>query len=403
MSSLTDVLLGTIRLHILCADMEGLLKALKRGGVPVRDFSAQSDLEAAFSVPGYGRRKCCAILSRRGVTYTITQKRGILAWLGRHKDRLPLGLCIGVLTAFFLWLPTRVLFLETEGAETVYPRQILAAAEVSGIRFFGAGAEIRSEHLKNHLLGQLPQLQWAGINCNGSLAVITVRERTDTQSPMREEGYSDIVASRDGIVVSISVLEGQTRCHVGQAVRKGELLVSGCVDHEFQPQYTHSEAEIFALTQHPVDLAIPASWHKKVYTGRETTRWSLLVGRKRINLSGNSGILPTTCDKIYRENYVRLPGGWQLPLGLVRETLREYTLQPEPLSRQEAEDILQGRSRAMTRENMLAGEILCCQQESEAQKGRYVLHFNYTCREMIARQRKLYLFEGDGANDGTNH
>ena len=37
---------------------------------------------------------------------------------------------------------------------------------------------IRSEKVKNSLLQRIPQLQWAGINTDGCVAVISVREKT---------------------------------------------------------------------------------------------------------------------------------------------------------------------------------------------------------------------------------
>lgn len=131
-------------------------------------------------------------------------------------------------------------------------------------------------------------------------------------------------AARDGVIVSMSVLGGQSLCQVGQAVRAGELLVTGCVDLETHTQYTHADAEIYAMTQRTLTAVYPQTATQKAYTGQVIRRYSLVIGRKRINLSGNSGISEVSCDKMTERKTLTLPGGFSLPVTLVVETYRPY-------------------------------------------------------------------------------
>ncbi len=122
-----------------------------------------------------------------------------------------------------------------------------------------------------------------------------------------------MVAARDGVIVSMSVLGGQSLCQVGQAVRAGELLVTGCVDLETHTQFTHADAEIYAMTQRTLTAVYPQTTTRKAYTGQVIRRYSLVVGRKRINLSGNSGISDASCDKMTERKALTLPGGFSCP------------------------------------------------------------------------------------------
>lgn len=403
MSRWTDLLLGAVVLEITGADIPGTLSRLNEGGIRIRDLHPVPPISIRLTLYPWQLARAQKLLSRRGDHVRVLRREGILPLAKRHRSRLPLAICLAFLTAFFLWLPSRVLFVEVEGTERIPAEEIRAAAEKAGLTFFCKGGEIRNEQLKNILLQEIPELQWAGVNFNGSVARVTVRERITEASPHRQEDISDVVASRDGIVVSISVLEGETRCRIGQAVRQGEMLVSGYIEHPYQPQYTHSHAEVYALTQHPVDAVHPAEALQKEPSGSLRHRYSLLIGRKRINLSGNSGIPTATCDKMYTQKYVTLPGGFRLPLGLCVETWIGYTVATVPVSSEAASSSLGAFARRDVTAQMLAGEILCGEETVEQDGENYILNVNYTCREMIARQRTLYLFEGERTNDGTYH
>ncbi len=75
---------------------------------------------------------------------------------------------------------------------------------------------------------------------------------------------TNVIASRAGIVTSMSVIGGQAVCKEGQAVLEGELLVTGLVDCKTHTQVTHADAEIYALTQREIQAVYPADWTEKV-------------------------------------------------------------------------------------------------------------------------------------------
>ncbi len=127
----------------------------------------------------------------------------------------------------------------------------------------------------------MPELQWAGVNFSGGVAIVSVRERLPEEAVRDRSTVTNVVAARDGVIVSMSVLGGQSVCRVGQAVRAGELLVTGCVDQTTHTQYTHADAEIYALTQRTIQAVYPQTAVQKVYTGQVIRRYSLIVGRKK--------------------------------------------------------------------------------------------------------------------------
>ncbi len=71
---------------------------------------------------------------------------------------------------------------------------------------------------------------------------------------------------------------------------------------------------------------MPLTRLEKTYTGGETGRWALVIGKNRWNFYGNSSIYGDSCDKIETVWSLRVGGLFALPVSLVREVSRAYTL-----------------------------------------------------------------------------
>ena len=168
-----------------------------------------------------------------------------------------------------LTVPGRVFFIEIEGNQQIPDRLILEVVQENGIQFGAVRRDIRSEKIKNILLEKIPQLQWVGVNTNGCVAVISVRER-QFENDSQEYSFGSIVASRDAIIQQITVLRGTQLCKVGQAVKAGEILVSAYKDYGISVKMTGAKAEIYGQTEHNLDVGIT---------------------------SGQSFALPQTCEK----------------------------------------------------------------------------------------------------------
>ena len=255
------------------------------------------------------------------------------------------------------------MFISTEGNDTVPTKLILEQAENCELKFWTRRRDVRSEQVKNELLEAIPQLQWVGVNTYGCRAVITVRERASYETDVPNGSVSHIVATQDGVVRSCTVTRGCGSCTVGQAVRKGDVLISGYTDCGLTFTAERAEGEIFALTKRSVSIVTPAKCHVQSQTDSIDTRFGLLIGKKRINFYKGSGISGATCDKMYWKYVLTLPGGFALPVALLKEStgscyLMQMKIQnPEMMLKSFASDyltdrmtdgVIEGRSEAIT-------------------------------------------------------
>ncbi len=320
----------------------------------------------------------------------------------KRRPVLLAGVLFAVLAA--LLLPRFVWTVEVRGNVRLHEEQILRELDALGVHFGAWGGDIRSQEIKNQILLRLPELQWCAVNRTGGRVTVLVHERPEKGEVEDETSVTNVVATRDGVVTEMVVLEGFAVCKIGQNVSAGELLVSGYQEWTLHVQATHALAEIYALTKRDAEVVLPTESLKKVYTGRSWTYRTILLGRKRIKLSGNSRILDSNCDKIIDVKPLTLPGGYSFPVKLVTETYREYRLAPQARDENAAKRLLSQEAEWYTKQQMIGGRILQTQENYTKEDGRYILRAQYDCREMIARSVPAPIFKGDtNAADGENH
>ena len=382
--------------RVVSADISAFLDSLGKQGIVIRKVIPEDELTILLTVSRINGKKLEKIGKKRGLDIIILEKKGLF-WDAAALWKRPVLLWgLIFLLALTLFLPTRVLFVRVEGNEILPTKQILAAAEDCGIRFGGNRRRVRSEKVKNALLGQLPELKWAGVNTAGCVATISVRERPVPERTETGEGVSSIVANRDGYVLSCTAQSGSLQCVPGQAVREGQVLISGYTDCGLLIRATRAKGEIFALTRHKCRAVTPSDLLRRQVMVEERKKISLILGKKRINFYNGSGISHTTCGRMYAEYYIYLPGGFRLPLALAVETLSFWETLPSEKGETEGMEQLSDFLKGYVTDRMIAGEIQNAAEDFISTDGVICLEGAYLCREMIGKLRQEGKVETDG-------
>ncbi len=386
-----------VKLELICADPAGALSALTDRGLELRDVAITGPLTVRLCVSREDLAPVEAVLDRRGDRVRTLGHLG--PWqrfrsLLRHRVLLA-GLAL--LTALTVWIPTRVLFIQVEGNARVEDRLILEKLEELGLGFGADRGQVRSEQFKNALLEALPQLQWAGINTAGCVATVIVEERS-TQALPETGKVGHVVAVRDGVVTSITASKGLALCRVGQAVRAGEVLISGYQDCGGVILAQCAEGEVYGQTTHSLEAK---TLDDRALRGAKTAseiKFSLIFGKNRINFYKDSGILDGTCVRMYEEYYMTLPGGFQLPVVLVREQWDYYDTESEALEDEALSALLSAYAGSYLKSRMVAGQVL----EGREQTRGPSLTGQYFCLELIGQVRYEENTDSYGQNHGKN-
>ena len=363
-----------------------MLRLLVEQGICLHDVKRIDEVTVTCYIAQHDFSAAENILVRRGAGVRAIEKKGVLYFLIGLLHRPILSMGVLLLAFLSMYLPTRVLFVEVQGNTSLPARLILDEAERCGIRFGISRKAVRSEQTKNQLLSAIPQLQWAGINTRGCVATISVREKS-VQSDELVDKYevSHIVARRDGIITNCIVQQGTSMCKVGQAVKAGQILVSGYTDCGLKIQASQAAGEIRAVTIRNLEAIMPKHDSIRGDVIGSETRIRLLIGKKLINLCKGSGISDSTCVKMYTRKYITLPGGRSLPIALEIERCYFYEQTSNPVSQESAETFLQSAANDYLCSQMIAGEILRTDAQYCQTDGGYTLSGRYICSEMIGQ------------------
>ncbi len=391
-------LLGGYReIQVTGADPVRILKAITDGEIEV--FSTMFINEITFTVTiayrdGLKLQKICEKLGAEMKILTVNPP----TWKGLARRPI---LVVGLVLLFLIsiLIPSRVFFLEVEGNQRIPDRRILDVARQCGMEFGASRRQVRSERVKNALLEALPELQWAGVNTYGCVAKISVRERPEEVEPRPQSGYGHIVAMMDGVITECTALRGTLLCAPGEAVTQGQVLISGFTDSGLSIRTEQAQGEIYGQTRRILTAVMTQKTFPKGRKQKELKKISVFLGKKRINLWKDSGICCTTCDRMYEEYYITLPGGFALPLGICVERYTHREVSESTRTEAELRQLLTQLMGSYLKGQMTAGRILNSVLLFEETEGSIRMTGEYLCQEMIGKMQRMEIGDYNGQNN----
>ncbi len=298
-------------------------------------------------------RKLKPLVRKTHTKVTLEGRYGFPFFLARYRKRklffAGLFLCAALLWGYslFIWdihfegnerYPDTTLaeFLESEG---VAPAMLRSRVDCPGIV-----KAIRKEY---------NDIVWVSASIDGSRLKIQVKENEDTFPEKdasvvpdgREEKPVDLIASADGVITEIVTRSGVPQVHVGDTVKKGDILVLGRVEvvNDSQEvvgyQYHRSDADVFADTQMEYTDTLDLTYLKKVYDGKKKYQpfirladWTVSVGSIKNKYEHS--------ERVTEETQVRLGENFYLPFSYGMKSVKSYSLVERTYTEEEARQLL---------------------------------------------------------------
>lgn len=306
-------------------------------------------LRASLAVASF--REIRPVARELGVRPVILARRGLPFAMLRLRRRRMLLVGAGLVGAALYAMSSFVWFIQVEGAERIPAGRVLEAAADLGLRPGAWRRALDADEIGRRLPLELPEISWAGVEIQGTKAVIEVAEKSlldPAQAP--DDRPANLVARRAGMILAMTVLSGVPVVEPGTVVQEGQLLVSGVLYGEANPAVAGSEEEerpapaayvrargqVLARVWYEAEAEAPLTVTREVSTGRETTRRYLRWGDWSFRLSGR-GEIPYR--QYRKEVLLWLPPEWRgttLPLSLMVVRYHEVVGRAERRSPEEA-------------------------------------------------------------------
>lgn len=325
---IVNYLRGEAEVRCWSAAPERVLNLCSAHDIPFWEVSWEDEAHIRFRTTAEGRRILQQAAESAAIEVEVLATTGAAILLGRLRRRYVL-LAAAVLALVWLWCGANiVLSFSISGNETVSDTEILRSLERNGVTIGTRALDIEQESLRNHVLLELHDLSWLSVNVRGCTAHIQVVERQRPPRIIDPDAITNMVATKAGMVTEIVALDGKTCVAEGDIVTEGQLLLSGVSDGRFGGvRFMHAQGEVWGRTWYTLTARVPLTVTEQLGEGQESSRFSLLLGKKRINFYGGGSILGTGCDKMTVYHRLQLPFGGDLPLALCRETTVQYDVQ----------------------------------------------------------------------------
>ena len=358
-------------------------------------LNAFLELDLPFSAlserPDGGIRLICASRDVRRISGRgrfAVRRRGGLPSLVLRLLRRP-GLIVGGLLALALVIASRLFVWDVRvtGTKELSAGEITAILKESG---FGIGSYIpdfSAGEVENRALLASDRLAWISVHMEGTVAKVQVLERIPVPTKELRLRPADLVARADGQIETVELWRGNPVVRAGQAVRRGELLVSGIFESETAGcRFTRAAGRVMARTEHSVTVQVPLRDVQKTYYAAERGDVWLNFFAFGGKISENTGNDTTCCDIIETETHFDLPFLQNLPLSLRVETRRLWREETVERTPEEALALAYDRLEAQLRVLSENAQLLSRQTVMTLTEDAVILECTVGCIEDIAEQ-----------------
>lgn len=387
--NLTRYLTGWARVRICGAEPEKFLSALGDRGIAFWESSAPRDFEMTVKIPLRAAKLVRPLAAALGCEGEVLSRHGLPALFSKLRHRVALMICVVTVLVLLFVSGAFIWNIEIEGCETISENEVRQALAECGVDIGACWVGLNQDRVRNGMILKIPEIRWMTVSIRGSHARVILRERRTGPEPVAEDEYVHIVAKKAGIVTTIRAYRGTAVAAENETVLPGEVLVGGYTTGRYGVQgASRAIGEVWARTWYEKTAVAPVNVTLTVPDGERDVKWSLILGKIRINFYKGSSICPVDCDKIIYVYPLARAGVFTLPVSVEKTVSMSYATEP-----QRAEE-LRGELEAQLMADLLAeigaeGEVLSSSFTASEEDGVLYVTLRAECHEQIGTPRLL--------------
>lgn len=333
MLQLIRFLKGYVRIRVTGYSPERFINLCGNHNILLWDIQNQGSFYTmSVSLKAFWQLK--KITRKTGTRVVITKRCGLPFLMVRLQKRkiflagVVLSLLFWILMSGYVW-NIRII-----GNHYVTEEVLTDFLSENNIRTGMKKKQLAMEEVEKKIRNEFPLVTWTSARMDGTSLVIQIRENEkmpeikEGEDSTEDAGY-DLVADREGVIVSMITRSGNPVVREGDTVQKGDILVEGCVpimneDGEVKRyEYCRADADIGLSFSFVKEWKFPEKYEYRTYTGREKRGLRILAGKRGFHLR-LPGKAYRKGDCIMETEQMRLFGNFLIPIYWISEKSREY-------------------------------------------------------------------------------
>lgn len=332
-------LFGKYKVWTVAENRTALLNLCLTHQISYTDFICHEDGSISFSIDAINCRRLRKRAEEAGILLQTMEGQGAPLFLWKYRKRL--GLLIGMLLATALLIISQCFIWDVRiiGNGKMTESEVREELRLCGLRAGSYIPSLEIGQLENRVLMASDQISWISINLNGTVATVQIIEHVAPSKGEDIKKPANLIASCDGQIEHVELYRGKSIVTQGQAVKKGELLVSGIYDsNTVGYRYTRASGRVLARVERSLCVTVPLVFEEKVYSERKCAQIDLNFFDFLLNIYKRTGNVYGECDIIKEEYGMDLFGLHSLPVSWSVTVQRPYTVSVVERSYEDALD-----------------------------------------------------------------
>ncbi len=310
---------------------ERFLNLCARNGINVWDAKAyDGKLEAKTNISGIKNIRECA--EKSGMSLRIVEECGLPFIIKPYFKRTGIAAGLAISAVLLALLNSAVWTINVNGNTKYTAEQILELVEHYGVHIGAFRRNIDQKAIREEIKATAEGINWFSVNIDGSAVSVELLELTDDRTPV-DTSPCNIVSGVDGEILKLDVYTGDAAISVGNAVTKGDLLISGVKEKaDGSAEFVHAKGFALIRTRKEIVSAIPKTIETVRIASVEKHNSIYIYGIKiPLGIYNRTDVFRTVNSMVMYEDKA-------LPVGIITNSYLTY--QKENLQLTESQNIL---------------------------------------------------------------
>lgn len=252
---------------------------------------------------------------------------------------------------FWIWMSGFIWAIEVEGNYYVTTDVFQDFLASSGFEPGMKKSEVEIEALEKAIRNEFDIVTWTSARIDGTRLLIQVKENDliqvkESKTELPEGEGVDLVADKEGEIISIVTRSGSPKVTAGTLVKKGDVLVEGGIPIMNEDStvrrydYCRADADIMLRCTYQMKEELKEQYEEKQYTGNERKSPFIMFGTKKLSLP-MIGKGYEAYDVIEEKKQLRLFENYYLPVYIGSDLVREYVVEEKIYSQSEVKKLFE--------------------------------------------------------------
>lgn len=398
--NLFRLFLGYVKFAFIGGFAEGFINDCYEKGFSLKNIRTKNNaIICETNIKTY--MKLHRIAYKHGGKVKIIKKCGMPFFLSPLKNRW--GIFAGMLffVFFISFMGGFIWNITVTGTDKVTDAKIIEYLSQNGLAVGKRWADFDKESLEFSVLSDFEDVGWISINKFGSTAGIEINETVRTPNIIDNSKITNVKATQDGIIKHVTALSGLPQVKEGEAVTKGDLLISGVYQSEVDNKnhFTHAHGTVLAEVKDNFTLNISREQNNKIYTSEKEYKSLYFFGLKiPLYLHKDKGDSDTVTEKSYY-----LLNSFRLPIAVITEKENYYKTESKTLEDDELVELAKSELEKRKNNELENCNIITEKVSYDLGADSCKITGSYTFIKDIGKEFELEMNENKDSEDNENN